>query len=33
MEAVGISLKGMDVNLYQGIREGGKMTLNEMGGR
>lgn len=33
MEVVGVSLKGVDVNLYQGIREGGKTTLNEMGGR
>lgn len=30
MEAVGVSIKGMDVNLNQGVREGGKTTLNEM---
>lgn len=33
MEVVGVSLKGMDANLYQDIREGGKITLNKMGGR
>lgn len=31
MEVVGESLKGMNVILYQGFREGGETTLNEKG--
>lgn len=33
METVGESLKDMDFNLYQGLRERGKTSLNEMGRR
>lgn len=33
MEVVGESLKGMNVILYQGFREGGETTRNEKGGR
>ena len=33
MEVVGEPLKGMDVSLYQGSREGGGIIPSEMGGR